>query len=227
MRTRLVILAIALSCAAPTVVVAQATQPAVGAVAPAVDDPYKDKLLPSGGPRAVAATQATARTAGGTDNSDPYDLKRLGIALAVVLVAIFVTQKVWRRMGLPGAGGRASGALQVVSRLSVSPKQQVMLLRVGRRLVLVANNGQQMSPLCEIDDPEEAAAILGATASEQPTSSAASFSAVLGGEEKDFDERATAESEAARDEAELATTREELNGLMDRVRSMSRQFKRA
>jgi flagellar biogenesis protein FliO len=222
----IILVALVLSCAAPSAVLAQATQPAVRAAAPALDDPYKDKLLAARESRA-ATTQATARTAAGADNSDPYDLKRLGIALAVVVGAIFLTQKVWKRMGLPGAGGRASGALQVVSRLSVSPKQQVMLLRVGRRLVLVANNGAQMSPLCQIDDPEEAAAILGATATEQPTSASASFSAVLGGEEKDFEDRASAEAEAAREEAEIATTRDELNGLMDRVRTMSRQFKGA
>jgi hypothetical protein len=87
-----------------------------------------------------------------------------------------------------------------------------------------------MNPLCEIDDAEEAALLLGQTAVEREGSATSSFSAVLGGEEKEFDEQLRPEQAAAQvdpeEEAALATTREEISGLMDKVRGLSKQFGR-
>ena len=182
-------------------------------------------------PRKAATTQATGGAAflGGT-NGDTLDIKRLLVALGIVLGAIFVSQKVWKKLGMPGVGGRASGVLQVVSRLNVSPKQQILLIRVGRRLVMVGNSGTQMNTLSEIIDPEEAALLLGQTASESQGSITSSFNAVLGGEEKRFEDELPpnpADADVPADDSELATTREEISGLMDKVRSMSKQFGRA
>lgn len=219
----LVIFAFVLSCA-PLVAVAQATKPALPA------DPNRDMPLP---PRrgGVATTQGSAGAAVG-GSGDVFDNKRLALALGIVLIAIFVSHNVWKRLGMPGAAGRASGSLQVVSRLNVAPKQQLMLVRVGRRLVLVGNSGTQMNSLCEIADPEEAAALLGQTATEREGSLTSSFNAVLGGEEKRFEEQQTnvdlpAGEGASEPDPTLATTREEISGLMEKVRSMSNQFRRS
>jgi flagellar biogenesis protein FliO len=202
--------------------VAQATRPGAVGESEIALPPRKNTLTTQPASAPVAAQRG---------NADVVDVKRLGIAMAIVLGAIFVSQKVWKRMGMPGAGGRAAGALQVVSRLSVSPKQQLLLVRVGRRLVLVGNSGTQMNSLCEIADPEEAAGLLGqqaVAAREEMTTS--SFNAVLGGEERRFEEesRPVAHPEDGADEesAALATTRAELNGLMEKVRGMSKQFRR-
>lgn len=209
---------ILLSCAS-VAAVAQTTQPAaVG------DDPYQNLPVPT---RRNAATQSTA---GGTSASapvDPFDTKRQAIALGIVIVAMFVSFRVWKRLGMPGAGNRANGALQVVSRVSISPKQQLLLVRVGRRLVLVGNSGVQMNALCEIADPEEAAVMLGQVAAAAPDS-ASSFGAVLGGEERQYEvEQQAAAPDPAEDDPALANTREELSGMLDKVRDLSKQFQRA
>ena len=44
----------------------------------------------------------------------------------------------------------------------MSPKQQVLLLQVGRRVVVIGDGGGAgMRPLCEITDPDEVAALVG------------------------------------------------------------------
>jgi flagellar biogenesis protein FliO len=195
---------------------------------PVVDDPYQNMPLP---PRREATTQAAAPGAV-SKSGDIFDTRRLVLALAIVLGAIFVSHQVWKRMGMPGVAGRVSGALQVVSRLTIAPKQQVLLLRVGRRLVLVGNSGTQMNSLCEIADPEEAALILGQTAAEREGSLSTSFNTLLGGEEKRFEEHLHSDTTAAPAEPEpddpsIASTREEISGLLDKVRGLSKQFGKA
>lgn len=222
-----VMVGVILACAA-SMASAQTTKPA-----PAMpENPYENMAMPA---RRGATTQAaSAATSGGIKGSgDVFDTKRLCLALGIVLLAIYVSHRVWKKLGMPGASGRGAGVLQVVSRLSIAPKQQIMLVRVGRRLVLVGNSGAQMNALCEIGDADEAAAILGDAATQREESSSAAFSAVLGGEQKQFEEeteQTPAEEGAgaeAGEEAELATTRAELSGLMDKVRSLSNQFRRA
>jgi flagellar biogenesis protein FliO len=223
---------------AAVVAVGQTSQPVAPVVMPAVDDSYQDKPLPARRGAPPATTRSTGvNTAGGIGGggaADYLDLKRVAIALAIVLGAIYVSNRIWRRLGMPGAGTRPSGALQVMSRLVVAPKQQVMLIRVGtRRLVLVANNGTQMTALSEITDPEEAAVLIGQVAVERESSSTATFHDVLGAEEKQFDPqtnvdaRPTPGSPEAEEEAALAATRDELNGMMEKVRDLSKQFRRA
>src|SRR5437773_3467980 len=125
-------------CCAECSVLAQTSRPALLS--------GNDIVLP---PRRGATTQATGVTVS-TSSNDVLDTKRLALAMGIVLVAIFVTHKVWKRLGMPGVGGKGSGSLQVVSRLNIAPKQQILLIRVGRRMVLIGHSGTQMNPLCEI-----------------------------------------------------------------------------
>jgi flagellar biogenesis protein FliO len=133
---------------------------------------------------------------------------------------------------MPGSANRNAGALQVISRLNLSPKQQVVLLRVGRRVVLIGNSGGQMNSLCEIGDAEEVAGLLGQAATERTDSiSGESFNAVLGGEEKRFEDEQNADVPAhggdagAEEHQALSNTRDELSDMMDKVRNLSRQFR--
>lgn len=223
MRGGFFILILTLIAAAPQAL-AQATRPALG------QDLYENTSLPD---RRGATTQATSTAVSPGTSADIFDTKRMVLALAIVLLAIFVSHRVWKKLGLPGGNGKLSGVLQVVSRLSVSPKQQILLVRVGKRLVLVGNSGTQMNPLCEIGDPEEAALLLGEVATQREESSSATFNAVLGGEEKRFEEEAMGTAAHGEDEipsdddAAIASTRAELSGLAEKVRNLSSQFRRA
>jgi flagellar biogenesis protein FliO len=230
MRTWLAILSMTFLLSAATSAVAADVVHLPTTAPAAVEDLSRNVPLPSR--RNAPATQAAlaGATAGGT--GDPLDMRRLGVALAIVLGAMYLTHQVWKRLGMPGSANRNAGSLQVISRLNLAPKQQLVLLRVGRRVVLIGNCGTQMNALCEITDPDEAAGLLGQAATERDESlTAASFNAVLGGEEKRFEEEANADlparanGDALADEQALASTRDELGDMMEKVRSLSRQFR--
>jgi flagellar biogenesis protein FliO len=138
-------------------------------------------------------------------------------------------------------GGVASGhsrAIQVISRTVVSPKQQLMLVKVGRRLVLVANTGAGMNSICEIRDEQEVAELLGQVSAEQGDSVSKAFGSLFRREEEKFSpedggeplgERNRPEDRPESQEAVAAVggTRDELAGLMEKVRLVSKQFKRS
>ena len=135
---------------------------------------------------------------------------------------------------------RTSSAIQVVSRSALSPRQQLVLVQVGRRLVLVGSSGSEMNPLCQIDDPDEVAEVLGQVSRDK---GGKSFRAMVGRAGKNYDRGAPAartrdddETDDAETGAETSadvidpstvTTREELSGLMDRVRRISQQFQKS
>jgi len=224
MRGHFFILGVVLACASPMA-------HGDAAVTRPVENAYENMPIPV---RKGATTQAAGMNGSAGGGSDIFDTKRMGVALVIVMVAIYVSHRVWKKLGMPGASNRG-GVLQVVSRLTVSPKQHIMLVRVGRRLVLVGNSGGKLNSLCEIGDPEEAAAILGEVATQRDESSTTSFNAVLGGEEKGFEEESVAAAGASdeevageeEDDAAIATTRAELSGLAEKVRNLSNQFRRA
>ena len=121
----------------------------------------------------------------------------------------------------------------------ISPKQQLLVVQVGRRLVVVGDSGQQMNPLCEITDPDEMAALIGQIHEEKRESPAGAFGAIFGRAGSAFEkengepQRPVDVAEEADDSADSSTgpshvqgARDELSGLMDKVRVMSRQFRR-
>jgi flagellar biogenesis protein FliO len=143
-----------------------------------------------------------------------------------------------RLLGLPATAG-AGGAIQVLSRSTLSPKQQLMLIQVGRRIVLVANCGAQMNPLCEITDPEEIAGLVGQLQRRPAESAAGSFLSLFGRAGKRFNENDQepeshigieeddSPREAVEDHAALQATRHELGGLLEKVRALSRGTRQA
>lgn len=88
----------------------------------------------------------------GDDKSDGW-LRTLG-ALAVVAVLIFAARWFLRRWSAAGPAGLA-GPMEVLARASVAPRQQLLLVRLGQRLVLIGAGGGAMSTLAEVTDPAE------------------------------------------------------------------------
>jgi len=216
------------------------------AAAPAVElDRFEKKPLlrstPKAGPTSRATTQkaaagkATGAPAGG------FDVRRVATALGIVLALILLFRWVARRFfGVAGAG-RATRAVQVLSRSPLSPKQQLVLLRVGRRLLVVADGAGQMNTLSEITDPDEVAALVGQLQDDHAARATKTFGSLFGKMQGKYDADpdashaehagapvASARSggpEEERDDPAVTSTRRELSGLMDKVRLLSRQFK--
>ena len=169
-------------------------------------------------------------------NTDSSALRVVG-ALGVVLGCIFIVRLAGKRfLGLQATGG-AGGVVQILSRTPVSPRQQLMLIQVGRRIVLVANCGVQMNALCEISDADEVAALAGELQQRRRTSATSAFLSIFGKAGAKFEAQQEPiaspqinedEDEPSQDpvEPELATTRQEMRGLMDRVHQLAQHYRR-
>lgn len=162
------------------------------------------------------------------------DYPRVLAALGIVIGLIFVLR--WfGRFFFPAAVGRGkSRAVEVISRSPLSPKQQVMLLRVGRRVIVVGDSGSQMNPLCEITDPDEIAALVGQLRDDKTSAPTRAFGTMFGRSRQVFDSQEDAHATASdalrepeEEEPPVASAREELSGLRERVRLLAEQFKGA
>jgi flagellar biogenesis protein FliO len=90
------------------------------------------------------------------------DIVRVLGALGIVVALIVLTRTVLlRTAGGLGGAGRPSGVLEILARYPVGRGQQLMLLKLGRRILLVHGCGGAMRTLSEISANDEVAALLG------------------------------------------------------------------
>ena len=236
-----VLLLLALAVAARAETQAAERLVPLGPPAPSARGAEPQKAVPNDSPERINISRSTGSASTSTSESGSpgtvFNPWRIIGALGLVLTAIFALRWAGRRfLGMPTTGA-SSGAIQVLCRSILSPKQQLMLVQVGRRIVLVADCGAQMNALCEISDPEEVASLTGQIQQRKSDSISSSFLSFLGRattpyeshdatESQDQDSARPDAGEAAPEKA-LARTREELSGLLDRVRLISRHFRRA
>jgi flagellar biogenesis protein FliO len=237
--------------ARPAVVLAAADAPAPPTPAVAKSEIEREPIRrnPSSTTNAPTTQHAGSRPAASSGSG--FDVRRVTLALGGVVALLLVVKLGLKRVfGVAGAP-RSSRAVQVLTRSPLSPRHQLMVLRVGRRLLVVADGGGQMNTLSEITDPDEVAALLGQL--QEDHGAAAKFGSVFGRMRKpyeadeDGDEDAEAESRPTsgvdpfdlgagendgqrgerieRNDPAVTTTRQEVLGLMDKVRMLSRQFK--
>lgn len=192
--------------------------------------------------RSTDSTASTRPAGAITPTAGAFDTTRVVLSLLIVLTLIFALRWLSQRLFGKTVASRSSRAVQVLSRNVISPKQQVLVVQVGRRLVVVGDSGQQMNPLCEITDPDEMAALIGQLHEEKRESTAIPFGSLFGRAGSNFEKETepqrlvdvAEEEEDSADSSTIGATgpspgqdpRDELSGLMDKVRLMSRQFRR-
>ena len=182
-------------------------------------------------------TQLTTQT----DSNRPanmIDPRRLILALGIVIGIIFTLRWIGRKY-FPAVGPKANSAVRVLSRSPIAPKRQVLLVQVGRRVLVLADNGTQLNPLSEITDADEVAGLIGQVATK---ATPGVFDSAFGKARENFDEAMPAPAPSVSDEAEPApeeserTTDEqpapesvglaqgEIKDLMEKVRGLARQL---
>jgi flagellar biogenesis protein FliO len=211
------------------------------------DTPVRQKQTAGEAGKAASSDAASSSAEVPAKPSGAREATRVGAALAAVLGLIFFLRWAARRLYKVPVTGRPSGAVQVLSRTVLSPKQQLLLLQVGKRVLVVADGGAQMSALCQITEPDEVASLVGQLRSEKESAATKAFGSVFGRKRKQYEaeppepeaqEPAVAppgkrggrldmtDTEQPNIEA-IDDTRQELNSLLEKVRLVSGQFRRA
>ncbi len=108
------------------------------------------------------------------------ELVRVAVGLGIVLALLVGTRAVLRRVIDPlGSGGRPSGVISVLARYPVARGQQLLLLRVAGRVVLLHQSRQAMTPLSEFADPDEVASLQARIEAGSRAASVGRFQALL------------------------------------------------
>jgi len=234
------------SAATPTT--RPATRPAAAPVRSQVDERliYRDPPRPD---QTRAATSSSATTRSALPGSD---LPRVAGALALVLGLIFALRHLFKRSINPATLPGATTAVQVLTRSHLSPRQQLLLVRVGRRLLVVSDCNGQLNSLSEITDPDEVASLVGQLRDEKLTTASRTFGNLLGiwrraTEQPEHDDETEAGDETypraapdvpphageddepdaqPDDDPTVLSARSEIHGLLERVRGISGQLRR-
>ena len=137
------------------------------------------------------------------------DILPLFAVLALIAVAAFVVKRFMpAKTLLTGAG-----ALEIVARLSLSPKQTLILVKMGRRLVLLGTTSDGITPLSEVTDSDQVAFLLGQAASGESTGMVEAFSQSIERESLAYEDTDFEESDRSHSD---------VRGLLDKVRHMTR-----
>lgn len=177
----------------------------------------------------TAEPAATAAGAPARADDSILDVGRLVMATGIVVTLIFGLRFGLRKMFVqPKHAGRA---VQMLSRTPISPRQQVMLLKVGSRVIVVGDSAGTMRTLSEITDPDEVALVIG-QAESATANSATAFQSWLGVSRKKYEGEVMPSPEDAEitlstgpvHQDETAGLSGEVRQLLERVRSISRQM---
>ncbi len=90
-------------------------------------------------------------------------------ALAIVVVLIFATRILIRRLGGQAVQTGRTGPISVVARVAVGARQQLLLIQLGEKLVLVGQSSAGLSALTEVTDPDEIQRLLDQAESKRST----------------------------------------------------------
>jgi len=162
-----------------------ATTPSTPVISPS-------ELRPLGVP-AGAKKDAASGDGVSTSSSGMWWFQTLA-ALVFVVGLIFVVRAMVQKLagrsgalaGALGAGGRApSGVLEVLGRYPVARGQSFVLLRLDRKILLLAQTAAGYSTLTEVSDPDDVASLVIKTRDEEGATNAARFNDLLKRMERD------------------------------------------
>lgn len=145
-------------------------------------------------------------------------LTALGVVVGVILLARVGLTRLSRR----GKNGSNSSVMEVLSRVNLAPRSQVLLIRLGQRVLVVGDSSGGLRTLADISDPQEIAALLAGVAAGRPNSISQGFSQLFNRFNSDYTGRARRDEEGG-DGAEryVDRARDQVSGLISRVRTMT------
>lgn len=144
----------------------------------------------------------------------------LGIVLGLVVILRFV---VGRWLGRPAVAS-SSPAVHVLTRVTIAPRNHILLLRVAGRVLVVGDSSQGLRTLANIDDPEEVASLLATVSAAKPNSMSRSFVGLL----KRFNSEYTFGQNVAQEptdpaEYRIGRARDQVSSVLSGIRSMAKR----
>lgn len=157
-------------------------------------------------------------------------LLSLGIVIAIIVLLKYFGQRFFNPAAVTGRG--SSRAVEMLSRTVLGPKQQVMLIRVGkRRVIVVGDSGGQLTSLDQITDSDEIAELTTQIITEKSGPASTAFASLFSKSTEKFEDEVTDADERKAllvdDEmvdSNVASTQQDLAGLLAKVRKVSNKL---
>jgi len=173
------------------------------------------------GQASQAAEQEDALVPQGVMPGAKWLVQTLG-ALGVVVGLILLLRAFLSRMAGRSSVAGNSPVLEVLSRTSIAPRNHIVLIRMGHRILVVGDSSAGLRTLTEITDPQEVAVLLAGTAAAKPRSISRNFNQLLGRFNSSYQENDRgAEEGADTSEHRVDRARDQLSSLLNRVRNLS------
>ena len=127
------------------------------------------------------------------------DVLPTAAALGATLVAIVLLRGLVRRLGATLAGARRpSGVVEVLARYPLARGQQIVLVKVARRVIVASQTPAGLRTLSEFAEADEVADLVGRCSGAARASAGLSFDALLRRSTKEHDLAAAPEGELGR-----------------------------
>jgi|GEM_PF-4441431 len=145
-------------------------------------------------------------------------------ALGLVLLLIWGLRSLLLKASGRPVASSVNPTVQVLSRVSIAPRNHVVLLKLGQRVLVVGDSTAGLQPIAEITEPDEIADILTTVASSKPNSISQSFSQLLNRANNDYEGESDIATEGADDhEFTIDRARDRVSGLLSRMRSLTKR----
>jgi len=188
----------------PTVSPSPSSETPTGNEALEVKRPRSHKPL-----RIVSQDQPVAETK--ATGGWPYvDMLPLLAVLGLIVAAAVMLKRFMPAQTL----ATGSGALKIMARTTVSPKQNLMLVKLGGRLVLIGVSPERMNTLVTVEEPEEVASVLGQIESQRSGSMTQTFL-------RSFQDEKQAYADSLVEDDSEWKVRGQVRGLLDKVRRLA------
>ncbi len=155
--------------------VSQASYTAPVNAAKAESEPKVTKRTPLNSKK-LDSTQADSKRSGGNTLQMLFSV---GSSLLIVIGLFLGVAWCYRKTLNTSLGGIPKHVVSVLGRTAIAPRQQLILVRFGSKLVLVSMNQGESRTISEITDPVEVDQLAGACESHQPHSLTSSFRSIL------------------------------------------------
>lgn len=145
-------------------------------------------------------------------------------ALSVVLGLLLVLKGAMSKLARQSLPAGSSSVAQVLSRVRIGHRQQLIFVRLGHRVLVLGDSGGTLSTVANLDDADEVATILAASSSK---SVGEGFSQYFQRFSSDHREQQLAAEQQAGEATEMVVgkARDEVTGLLTKLRSMQKGLK--